>query len=320
MARSTAGLTEQDLAELRRLLAEGKRPRVQLSGPHFPVGAAGTVVRVGTPEADGADFVRVRVKVNGMTDELAFAPGELSLRRPGSRAAKATGRAVKARPAKASGRATKSTSRTAEAAGRPTKASGRPAKAADQTALAAGLAAPPAVRPDSAAQPASASQAASAGHAASAAVGENPAAVTTGSGPAPERVKPARSTPAKSAAARRGPATSTAARPEPVATARAQPASGRRRKPAAVKVSFTISSSGANWTLSATRGNKSLVRTTALPPGVVTAVSELLDQPALSDSVSEINDVALAEAQARAEQLRAELDQLEAVLATHRRP
>jgi hypothetical protein len=53
---------------------------------------------------------------------------------------------------------------------------------------------------------------------------------------------------------------------------------------------------------------------------VVSAVADLLSQSALSDAVSEINDAALAEARARAEQLRAELDQLEAVLALHRRP
>ena len=86
MARTKAGLTEPDIAALRQQLADGKRPRVQLSGPHFPVEAAGTVVRIGSPETDGADYLRVRVKVNGMTDELAFAPGELSLRRPAGRA------------------------------------------------------------------------------------------------------------------------------------------------------------------------------------------------------------------------------------------
>jgi len=247
MARSTAGLTEQDLDELRRLLADGKRPRVQLSGPHFPVGAAGTVVRVGSPDTDGADFVRVRVKVNGMTDELAFAPGELSLRRPGSRASKATGSATKA------GRSTARTARPATKAARP--------------------AAPAAPRP-----------------------AERPAPAAIRDEPAKARNEPAKAggEPAK--------------------------ATGRRRKAAPVKVSFTISSSGASWLLSATRGNKSLVRTASLPPGVVTAVSELLDQPALSESVSEINDAALSEARARAEQLRAELDRLEAVLATHRRP
>jgi hypothetical protein len=85
-------------------------------------------------------------------------------------------------------------------------------------------------------------------------------------------------------------------------------------------VTVTLASSGPAWTLTVTRGAKSLAKSVPLPPGLVTAVADLLDQPALSAAVSEINDVALAEAQARAEQLRAELDQLEAVLATHRAP
>ena len=287
MARSTAGLTEQDLDELRRLLADGKRPRVRLSGPHFPVGAAGTVVRIGTPDSDGADFVRVRVKVNGMTDELAFAPGELSLRPAAGRVAKA-GRAGKA-PAKAANRPARATARTAAAS--PT---------ADRTPTAGEATA---VQPAVDGEPVAGARSEAAGIE-----------------PTPVRRKPTR-------AARR-PAKATAATKQVPAAATQAPAgagepakpAGRRRKTSTVKVSFTISSSGASWTLSATRGNKSLVRTAALPPGVVTAVSELLDQPALAESVSEINDAALAEARARAEQLRAELDQLEAVLATHRRP
>ena len=85
-------------------------------------------------------------------------------------------------------------------------------------------------------------------------------------------------------------------------------------------MSFTVSSSGASWTVGASRGNRALARNIALPPGVVTALAELIGQPALTEAVSEINDAALAEARTRAQQLRAELDQLEAVLATHRRP
>ncbi|HEU5268416.1 MAG TPA: hypothetical protein VFU36_00730, partial [Jatrophihabitans sp.] len=293
---STAGLTEQDLDELRRSLADGKRPRVRLSGPHFPVGAAGTVVRIGTPESDGADFVRVRVKVNGMTDELAFAPGELSLRQAGGRVAKADGRAGKA-PAK-------TTSRPARAA---TRASTASLAAADQ---------PPSAGRSAAAdgEPARSEPAGS----------EPTGSQAAGSGPArgeAAKATPVRRKPAGPSVARQQPAKATAAGgPAPAGVREPVKPAGRRRKPAAVKVAFTISSSGASWTLSATRGNKSLVRTVALPPGVVTAVSELLDQPALSESVSEINDAALSEARMRAEQLRAELDQLEAVLATHRRP
>jgi hypothetical protein len=81
-----------------------------------------------------------------------------------------------------------------------------------------------------------------------------------------------------------------------------------------------VASSGASWAVSASRGAKGIVKNVAVQPGVVTALAELLDQPALLDAVAEINETARSEAQARAEQLRAELDRLEAVLATHRSP
>jgi hypothetical protein len=278
MARSTAGLTEPDIAELQRQLADGKRPRVQLSGPHFPVATAGTVVRIGSPAVDGADYVRVRVKVNGMTDELAFAPSELSLRRR-------TGKAAGGRPAKAAN------GRTARAGG--TRATGRPAaprparSTARSTARSAVRSAAAKAAP---AAPAEASPAA-------------PQPAVSDSQPAGSDSQPAAQSAHKTAA-------------QPARKA----AAAKGRKPATPKVSFTVSSSGANWSLTATRGAKNLLRSVQLPPGVVSAVADLLSQSALSDAVSEINDAALAEARARAEQLRAELDQLEAVLALHRRP
>jgi len=266
MARSTAGLTDPDIAELQRQLADGKRPRVQLSGPHFPVATTGTVVRIGSPAVDGADYVRVRVKVNGMTDELAFAPSELSLRRR-------TGKAAGGRPAKAaSGRTAGGSTRT----GRP--AAPRPARSTTRSAVKS------AVAKTTPAAPAEASPAAP------------PPAVSDSQPAGTQTAHKAAAQPARKAAAAKG------------------------RKPATPKVSFTVSSSGANWSLTATRGAKNLLRSVPLPPGVVSAVADLLSQSALSDAVSEINDAALAEARARAEQLRAELDQLEAVLALHRRP
>jgi hypothetical protein len=104
------------------------------------------------------------------------------------------------------------------------------------------------------------------------------------------------------------------------AKAAATSAARRRKAGAPPKVNVTVSSSGASWTVSATRGPKAIVRNVPVPPGVITALAELLDQPALIEAVAEINETALAEAQDRAEQLRAELAQLEAVLATHRAP
>jgi len=85
-------------------------------------------------------------------------------------------------------------------------------------------------------------------------------------------------------------------------------------------VSFTVASSGDSWTVSANRGAKGIVKHAPVQPGVVTALAELLGQPALLDAVAEINQTALSQAQARADELRAELHRLEAVLATHRTP
>ncbi|MEO7286214.1 MAG: hypothetical protein ABI140_04780, partial [Jatrophihabitantaceae bacterium] len=123
-----------------------------------------------------------------------------------------------------------------------------------------------------------------------------------------------------------GAATAQADRPQrrtagPTKVADPSGSSGRRRKPAAPpKVSFSVTSSAASWSVTASRGAKGIAKNQPVPPGVVSAIAALLDQPALVEAVAEINETALSEAQARAEQLRAELDQLEAVLATHRSP
>jgi hypothetical protein len=256
----TEGLTSEDVAALRQQLADGRRPRVQLSGPQFPPGSAGTVSRIGDPETAGTDYITVRVKVNGVTDELAFAPVELSLRSRATRTAGST-RAANAR------------SSTARSTGRRPAKAARPAAAPSTPALAASSAPSQPVPP----QPAPSDQ-----------------------GPAPVGAMKAART-AKAAGT--------------VATA-----SRRRKAGVAPKVSFTVTSAGANWAVSASRGAKGIAKNLAVPPGVITAIAELLDQPALIEAVAEINNSALSEAQARAEQLRAELDQLEAVLAAHRSP
>jgi hypothetical protein len=46
----------------------------------------------------------------------------------------------------------------------------------------------------------------------------------------------------------------------------------------------------------------------------------LLDRSEISAAVAEVNETALAEAESRAAQLRAELAELDAVLAAHRTP
>lgn len=236
------GLSDTDIDGLRQQLDAGKRPRVQLSGPHFPVGAVGTVVRIGQPEVDGADYLRVRVKVDNMTDELAFGPTELKL------------------------------------PGRPTKTVRRaPARATS--------------------------------------IKKTPVTKAETAPPGEPLIEPAPA-PAKTAPVKRAAAVKT----PPVKAAPTKASPTRRKSGPIQKVTFTVASTGATWSLTATRGSKNVVKNIALTPGLVSALAELLDQPALIEAIGEINDAALAEAQLRADQLRAELSQLEAVLATHTRP
>jgi hypothetical protein len=94
-----------------------------------------------------------------------------------------------------------------------------------------------------------------------------------------------------------------------------------RRKPSTPpKITVTVTSSGASWSVSALRGAKSVTKSVAVPPGVVTAIADLLDQSGISAAVAEVNETALAEAEQRAAQLRVELAELDAVLAAHRSP
>jgi hypothetical protein len=102
--------------------------------------------------------------------------------------------------------------------------------------------------------------------------------------------------------------------------AKPQPATTRRKAGPPPKVTLTISSNGATWSVTGTRGARQVSKNAPIAPGAVTAIAKLLNQPAIVDAVSEVNDTARAEAEQRASALRAELSQLEAVLATHRAP
>ena len=286
-----SGLTEEDVARLRSQLEQGRRPRVALSGPQFEAGATGSVIRIGDPEVDGADFLTVRVKVNGVTDELAFAPGELNI-----------------------GRAT----RSAEGAKQPAAKRGRTGSARTVQPRAA-TATPRVPTPASAPAPPTPSPAADS-------TSSQPAGRTAPaeSAPAPSTPSPATARPATARPATARPATPSPATPSPATAspATASPATaGRRRKaPAGPAVSVTISSTGASWSISASRGARTITRGVPVAPGVVTAIADLIGQPGLVEAVAEINEAARLQAEQRAEQLRAELSDLEAVLAAHRAP
>lgn len=126
--------------------------------------------------------------------------------------------------------------------------------------------------------------------------------------PAPRAPRPVR---------RRGPETT--AQPEPPRV-QAKPAASPRRAAPVPAVTVTIASAGAAWTVTAHRGARVVVKRAAVPPGVVAAVAALLDLPAVDEAVAAVNDTARGEAEARAERLRAELAEVEAVLSSHRRP
>jgi hypothetical protein len=227
-----SGLGNDQLTQLAEQVAAGRRPRVRVSGGQFPEGTSGTVLRVGDPAADGDDYVVVRVKMHGVTDELRFSPKELSVGRARPTAPEPTPAAKKAPPVK--------------------KASAPRAKRAPTAAKAA---------------------------------------------------------PVKKAAPRK--------RLAPAAPPPARPA---RRSAPAPTVTITVTSSGSSWSVAARRGAKTVVKKAEVTPGAVAAIAALLGDSAVEDAVAAVNDSARAVAEARAEQLRAELAAVEAVLVSHERP
>jgi hypothetical protein len=87
-------LTDEQIDDLRRDVGVGKRRRVVLlaDSAGLPAGGTGDVVRVGRPEADGSDFIGVRIG----GDELFFSPAELGMggRRSPAKTAKAPAKAT----------------------------------------------------------------------------------------------------------------------------------------------------------------------------------------------------------------------------------
>ena len=244
-------LTDEQVVQLRDDVAAGRRPRVRVSGPQFPSGTIGTVLAVGDPSADGGDFITVRVKIAGVTDELGFSPRELSMVGRGRAAAPAASPSRKRTPSSPRARRSEG-SPVAPAA----KASGRSGTSRS------GVSAPRRSPSD--------------------------AAPERGSSGAPVRAK----TPA-----------------------------GSPRRPAPIPaVTITIASAGSSWSVTAHRGARVVVKKTAVSPGAVAALAALLNQPGVEDAVAAVNDTARGEAEARAEKLRAELAEVEAVLLSHRRP
>ena len=235
MALRRGGLSDEQIIQLREEIGAGKAPRVQISASQFGETASGTVRVVGDPAIDGEDYLTVRVKVNGVTDDLRFSPRELSRGRakaPATAAApKRARRAPRAEPADAPAPATSTT----------------------------------------------------------------PAAPPT---PAPASPAPPVQTPPPAPRSRRS----------------------ARRPSSAAAVTISVTSSGASWTVSVQRGSRVIVKNVPVNPGAVSAIAAVLELPALDEAVAAVNDTARVEAETRADQLRAELAQIEAVLDSHRRP
>ena len=89
-------LTDAEVADLRAQLDRGSTPRVRLRG-----GGTGAVVSVGDPEADGPEYIRVKVTLNGTRDTLPYAPEDLASAARGAMAAAALGNTPPSVPTKA---------------------------------------------------------------------------------------------------------------------------------------------------------------------------------------------------------------------------
>jgi len=66
-------LTDADVADLRAQLESGATPRVRLRA-----GGTGAVIDIGNPDADGPEYIKVKVTLNGTRDTLPFAPDDLA--------------------------------------------------------------------------------------------------------------------------------------------------------------------------------------------------------------------------------------------------
>jgi hypothetical protein len=254
-SQTETGLDDSQVGHLRQAIADGRKPRVRVMGSQFAGGTTGTVVRVGDPVSDGADFVVVRIKVGGVVDELGFSPSELAAVRRARAAAPLAGggaRTVTPKPSASRSRAAR----------------------------------PP--------QPAQS-------HVAEAVA--SPATARGGKGPARRSATPSKTTPAA-----------------PAAPTRTKTATAGRRAASVPAVTITIASAGSSWSVSASRGARAMVKKAPAAPGVVTAIAALLNLHEVDEAVAAVNGAALDEAEARAEKLRAELAEIEAVLVSHQPP
>jgi hypothetical protein len=139
--------------------------------------------------------------------------------------------------------------------------------------------------------------------------------------PSPEFVldkpAPARPSPARPPAARPSPAPPPAAAPAaaPVPAPRKGGPARAAKPKAPAGLTVTLAYADGEWTVAATQGAKSLARPYVVRPAEALRMVGLVDVPGVREAVEQILAVERAEAQSRAEKLRAELAEVEARLA-----
>ncbi|MFI5959659.1 hypothetical protein [Cryptosporangium sp. NPDC051539] len=272
------GLSTADLDTLRTQVEAGRKPKVQFTSAAGQVaGQIGQVIRFDDPSTD--EWVVVRFG----RDELPFAPTDLQLA-PKITRQKPTAKA--SAPAVVGPVANGATASGSAGGGASSELGTRPGAAA---AVAAATAT--STRPVTA--PAAA-----------------PADAVTAPRPATKSTGTAAAKPIDTAAAAPVAAPVTA----PPGAAKAKPA----RKSTAKKapdLTVTIGHHEGQWTISASRGARVLIKPTSIRAADALRMVSQLDSPGVTEAVDDIVAAARAEAEEQAERLRRELAEVEAALA-----
>jgi hypothetical protein len=281
MVAPARGLSPADLGAVREALSLGRRPRVVFTASAGQIaGQSGQVVGLDDP-ASSDEWIVVRFG----KDELPFAAQDLAMPVRGARSPKPD-----AQPAvvPAPGPAKVGPAR-AQASAQATDPG--PAPAGPMSAVTAGS--PDGIAPSAAAPARKAPAAPTAAAPAQTQASANGAAT----GPAPA---------GPSGAATRDGGASSAAGP-----ARAQ-ANARSRLPAPLVV--TLSYADREWTVAATQGSRAIAKPQPIRPTDALRMVSLVDAPGLHDAVENIIAAERAEAEHRAQRLRAELAEIESRL------
>lgn len=272
------GLSTDQLTTIRDSLAAGRKPKVTFTAAAGQIaGQTGQVVALTDPQMSD-DWVVVRFG----HDELPFSPADLAV----------TGRAR----------------RGGGAAGRRAP---DPAPPPPEFMIAGPPA--PAPRHRSARAPAPASPASAAPASADTAMINGPSSAvgspTANGSPAPGGSAPSLSAPSGSAGKATAPSGSagsgSAVKPARKAT--------KPKGPAGLTV--TLAYGDGEWTLAAQQGSKALAKPYAIKPAEALKIVSLVDVPGVHEAVEQIMAAERAQAESQAEQLRAELADIEARLA-----